>query len=184
MEKLKVSEFIKLNREDLIGKVICFPTDTVYGIGALYNDQEAISKIYKMKNRPLNKPLANLCSSLKQIKDLGIEIPNNVLDLIHKYWPGALTIIFRSGSEKISFRMPNSQIALQILDKFNILTTTSVNESGEKELNTFEEINSIFGDKIDYYVEGDVKLSTIPSTVIDISDGNIKVLREGGIKIK
>jgi L-threonylcarbamoyladenylate synthase len=183
MEKLKVDEFLKLDKKDLAGKVICFPTDTVYGIGALFNDQIGIKKIYEMKNRPLDKPLANLCSRIDQILDLGIEISSNVRDLIDQYWPGALTIIFGYKNEKISFRMPNCDVALKIIDKFSIMTTTSVNESGQKELNSYEEINEYFKDKIDYFITDEVTLSKVASTVIDVSDGNIKVLRQGTIKI-
>lgn len=179
MEKLKVNEFLKLSKEQLSGKIICFPTDTVYGIGALYNDEEAISKIYIMKNRPLNKPLANLCSSIDQILDLNILIPDNVRDVIDKFWPGALTIIFRDGNNKTSFRMPDSEVALNIIDKFGIMTTTSVNESGEKELNSYEDINDMFSDQIDYFISDEVQLSKVASTVIDVSDGDIKIVRQG-----
>lgn len=181
MEKIKVNDFIKLNKEDLKGKVICFPTDTVYGIGALFGDDEGIKKIYKMKNRPLDKPLANLCSSIEQILDLGIELPSIARELIDKYWPGALTIIFRYKTSKISFRMPNSEIALKLLDRFSVMATTSVNESGDKELNSFEEINSQFADQIDYYITDSVELSKIASTVVDVSDNDIKVIRMGSI---
>lgn len=183
MEKIKLSDFLLLNKEDLVGKVICFPTDTVYGIGTLYNDKLGISKIYKMKNRPLDRPLANLCSSLDQILDLEIEITSNVRDIIDKYWPGALTIIFKDKDKKTSFRMPDSKIALELIDKFGVLTTTSVNESGEKELNSFIEINEVFGKKIDYFISDDAKLSKVASTVIDVSSNEIKVLREGLIKL-
>lgn len=183
MEKIKVEDFIKLNKEELLGKVICFPTDTVYGVGALFGDDVAISKIYKMKNRPFNKPLANLCSSVEQILDLGIEIPVKARDLIDKFWPGALTIIFKHGQTKISFRMPNSEISLKLLDKFSIMTTTSVNESGEKELNSYEEINNQFGNEIDYYISDTVELSKIASTVVDVSDNELKVIRMGSITL-
>lgn len=183
MEKIKVDDFVRLNKEDLLGKVICFPTDTVYGIGALFGDDVAIAKIYKMKNRPLHKPLANLCSSVEQILDLGIEIPAKARELIDKFWPGALTIIFKHGASKISFRMPNSEIALKLLDKFSIMTTTSVNESGEKELNSYEEINSQFENDIDYYITDTVELSKIASTVVDVSENDIKVIRMGSIMI-
>lgn len=183
MEKIKVDEFIKLDKEDLVGKVICFPTDTVYGIGALFNDEQAIEKIYKMKNRPLNKPLANLCSSVDQIIDLGIDIPIEVRNLINKFWPGALTIIFKDKDKKISFRMPNSDVALKIISRFSIMTTTSVNESGEKELNSFDEINDQFGNDIDYYISDEVELSKIASTVIDVSEDDIKIVRQGSVKL-
>lgn len=183
MERIKLVDFLKIPKEKLTSKVICFPTDTVYGVGALFNDKVAIDKIYEMKNRSRTKPLANLCSGVNQITELGILIPEKARELIRKYWPGALTIIFKHGEEKISFRMPDSDVALQILDKFGIMTTTSVNESGEKELNNYDQINAKFGNYIDYFIAEEVELSKVPSTVIDVSENEINVLREGAIKL-
>lgn len=183
MERIKLVDFLKLSKEHLNHKIICFPTDTVYGVGAMFSDKIAIDKIYQMKNRSYSKPLANLCASISQIEDLGIIIPTDALKLMKKYWPGALTIIIKHQDQKISFRMPNSNIALQILSKFGVFATTSVNESGEKELNSFEEINEKFGNFIDYFIDEKATLSKVPSTVVDVSDGSIKVLREGLVKV-
>jgi len=182
MEKLTLNDFLKLDKKDLQNKIICFPTDTVYGVGALFNDKVAIRKIYEMKKRDFSKPLANLCAGLYQIQELGITVPEFAKELMEKYWPGPLTIIIKHNEEKISFRMPNSEIALKILEKFGPMATTSVNESGEKELNSFAEINEQFGAYIDYFILDQAQLSKIPSTVIDVSEGRIKVLREGAIK--
>lgn len=183
MEKLTVDELIRLKKEDLKGKVICFPTDTVYGIGTLFEDAVGIEKIYKMKNRSKDKPLANLCSSISQITDLGINIPEIGKTLMDKYWPGALTIILSDKDRGISFRMPDSIIALKILNRFSVMPTTSVNESGEPELNSFSEINALFGNDIDYFVTDQAKFSKVPSTVVDISTGKLIVLRQGSIQI-
>lgn len=183
MERIKLVDFLKLPKEHLKHKIICFPTDTVYGVGAMFSDTYAIDKIYQMKNRSYSKPLANLCASISQIEELGISIPIDAYNLMGKYWPGALTIIIKHQDQKISFRMPNSDIALQILSKFGIFATTSVNESGEKELNSFDEINEKFGEYIDYFIADEAPLSKVPSTVVDVSDGSVKVLREGAIKI-
>lgn len=183
MEKITADEFIKLTKTDLKGKIFCFPTDTVYGVGALYDDKTAIAKIYRMKKRSLEKPLANLCSNINQIIKQGIYISLEVQKIIDKYWPGALTIIFPKQDKKLAFRMPNSSVALKIIDRFSILAVTSVNESGEKELNSYEEINDAFGNIIDYYICDEVSLSKIASTVIDVSANEIKVLRKGSIII-
>lgn len=112
MEKLSLSEFLKLDKQDLKGKIFCFPTDTVYGLAALYEDKEAIKRIYDLKKRSYDKPLANLCSDMKQITALGVEITGLAEELMTKYWPGPLTLILRGPKGKISFRMPESIIAL------------------------------------------------------------------------
>jgi len=184
VEKIKLANFLKYSKDDLRGKVVCFPTDTVYGLGAMYGDHSAIQKIYKIKNRPADKPLANLCSHIDQILNLGIEIPESAQELMKKYWPGALTIILKAREEKISFRMPNCDIALKLIDHFSLMATTSVNESGEKELNTMEDIEAAFGSLIDYFITDEAIFSKIPSTVIDMSEGKIIVLRRGAINLE
>lgn len=182
MEKISLAKFLQLKKEDLATKVICFPTDTVYGIGALYDDVIAIEKIYKLKNRSKSKPLVNLCSNVSQIEDLGFKLNHFALDIMNKYWPGALTIIIQNKEVKESFRMPDSKVALALINRFFILKTTSVNESGEKELNSYELIYEKFGKEIDYFITDLEVFSNLPSTVIDISSGEIVVLREGSIK--
>ncbi len=143
MNKLK--EILELNKEDLINKEIIFPTDTVYGLGTLWDDQIGIEKIYSIKKRDGRKPLAVLVASFEQIKDY-IEINNpNTLELVNKYWPGAVTFIFKKKRDfnypldTIAFRIPNSKIALEILKKFGPLATTSVNLSGEEPINDSDE---------------------------------------------
>lgn len=184
MEKIKLDDFLQKDIKEIYGKVICFPTDTVYGVGAIYNDQAAIDKIYQIKNRSKDKPLVNLCSRVSQITDLGITIKPEVQSLIEQYWPGALTIIFQDGNKTTSFRMPDSPIALSIIEKFTMMATTSVNESGEPELNNYEEIAVKFADEIDYFISDTAVFSKVPSTVIDVSKNQFHVLRLGNIKIK
>ena len=67
MEELSLKEFLNLGKKDLKGKVIVFPTDTIYGIGALIDDYDGIKKIFDLKQRPYNQPLANLCFSIEQV---------------------------------------------------------------------------------------------------------------------
>lgn len=184
MERVSLASFLKKEKEELKGKVFCFPTDTVYGLAALYGDEDGIGKIYKIKNRDPNKPLANLCSNLNQILALGIEISDEAQEMMEKYWPGPLTIILQKENEKISFRMPDSEIALKILDRFSLLTTTSVNESGEKELNDLDAIEEKFASTIDYLITDQAQLSKIPSTVVELDNGSIKIIRKGTINLE
>lgn len=184
MEKMTLSEFLKLEKKDLQGKVFCFPTDTVYGLAALYGDKEGINKIYRLKHRSFDKPLANLCSDSNQIRELGIEIPDIARELMEKHWPGPLTLILKGLEGKISFRMPASEIALKIIDRFSLLPTTSVNESGEPELNSLEEIEAVFGWGIDYFITDPAVFSGLPSTVADVSEGRIRILRQGAIYLE
>ena len=191
MERVTLNKLLQLKKEDLKGKLICFPTDTVYGVGAIATDVEACKKIYQMKQRSDKKPLPLLCSDIEQIKEYVEEIDEAVESLMRKYWPGALTIIFKKkenvgkhlSEDTIAFRMPNSRIALSIINKFSPLATTSVNMSGEAEINNIDEIEEKFSDWIDYIVTDEAYLSNIPSTVMDATGIFPVILREGKIKV-
>ena len=192
MEKITVQQLIQKNKIDLLGKIVCFPTDTVYGVGAMIDDKEGIDKIFRMKGRDQDKPLANLCANVEQIQPFIEEIQPFARELMNRYWPGALTLIFktqegiqiRNTKETIGFRMPNSEIALSILRRFSIMATTSVNMSGNKELNTLEEIEEMFGNQLDYLVIDQVELSKISSTVVDVRGEKSLVLRQGDIVLE
>jgi L-threonylcarbamoyladenylate synthase len=191
MEKVTLKELLCLEKEDLKGKIICFPTDTVYGVAAIASDKEAVEKIYKMKNRSERKPLAILCSNIKQIEEYVEVIDEAVKFLMKKYWPGALTIIFKKrpgkgdylSKDTIAFRMPNSKLALAIIDHFSLMATTSVNLSGEIEMNNIDEIVEKFANWIDYIVTDEAYLSNVPSTVLDATGDSLNIVREGNIKV-
>lgn len=185
MIKITVDELIKLTKEEIKGKVIVFPTDTVYGIGACINDLEGVNKIYNLKHRDKTKPLANLAYSVDQIKEF-VDIKNNKTIELMSYWPGALTLIFNkkhisSQNElpTIAFRIPNSMVALTILKHFGVMSVTSMNLSGSEPLNNIDEIIENFGEDIDYLVTNEEKHSNISSTIIDVTTEDIKVLRKG-----
>lgn len=186
-----INEISNINKKTLQGKIIAFPTDTVYGVGALIDDDEAINKIYELKNRDLNKPLAILASSIDDILPY-IKKPNNeIISIMKKYWPGALTIIFEKthlvgdnitkGLNTVAFRIPNSNLVLEILKKTGPLATTSVNISGNTPINNYEEIMKSFGEKIDYIIGKDEVSSNISSTIIDVTSNKVKIIRQGQI---
>ena len=184
MEKIKIKDLNSISKEQLKGKIIVFPTDTVYGVGALYNDVEGIEKIYEMKKRDYGKLLPVLCSSIDQIKE--IAETNELFEKYSKLWPGALTMILNKKDQTgtIALRIPNSHVALNVLDHFGPMNVTSVNYSGEKELNNTDEIERKFSEHIDYLVMDTNELCAIPSTIIDCTGKTVKVLRQGIINIK
>ena len=183
MEKISVFDLEKISKTDLKGKVICFHTDTVYGIGALLGDEEGIEKIYRIKNRDEKKILPVLCGNLEQVNS--IALMNEKALEISKYWPGALTMILKMKEcdDTVAVRIPNSNIAISVLNHFGPLRTTSVNYSGEKELNSVEKIVNVFGKEIDYIVTEEDDLSKIPSTIVDLTKEELKIIRNGSIKL-
>ena len=168
--------------------VIIFPTDTVYGIGTKIFDIDGINKIYEIKKRPKDKPLACLCANLEQIKDIAYITPA-AEKLINKFLPGALTLILKSkpdvyekiGYKTIGVRIPNSKIALDILKENGPMLTTSVNESGFKPINEYDLIVKEYETKVDKIYKSNELSSNISSTVILIDNSDIKILREGQI---
>ena len=189
MIKIRVDELIKLPVSDIIGKVIVFPTDTVYGIGALCNDLEGIKKIYDLKHRDKSKPLACLASSIEDVLSV-VNINNTRTSEFMEHWPGALTLIFEKKDKKlideslstIAFRIPNSNVALKVLKHFGIMAVTSMNISGSLPLNDLKSIEENFGEEIDYLVIDEENLSTVSSTILDVSTSIVKVLRKCAVK--
>ncbi len=173
-----------------MSKVIIFPTDTVYGIGTPIFDIEGIKRIYKIKNRPLDKPLACLCSDLDQIKSI-CKVNDKAIKLINKFLPGALTLILEANKEvyekigykTIGVRIPNYDKALNILKENGPMLTTSVNESGNVPLNEYDDIYKNYNNLVDYIYDSDRESSNHPSTVLSLIDG-VKILREGDISLK
>ncbi len=184
MEKITLSNLLKLNKSDLVNKTIIFPTDTVYGVACLLDDKVGIEKIYNMKKRDHGKPIAVLVSSVNEVENIGI-INDNIRSL-YKYWPGALTIIVnrKNSNNTIALRIPNSSISLDILSYFGPMHTTSVNYSGEKEINDINEIYDKFHKYCDYLVIDKQEFSSIPSTIVDCTNDEYKVIRQGSIVIK
>lgn len=170
--------------------VIIFPTDTVYGIGTKIFDIDGINKIYDIKKRPKDKPLACLCSSLEQIKSIAV-VTKKAEALINKFLPGALTLILESkeevynkiGYKTIGVRIPNCKLALDILNENGPMLTTSVNESGFKPINEYELIVKEYENVVDKIYESNEKSSNLSSTVALLTNDDIKILRDGEITL-
>ena len=170
-----------------MGRVIIFPTDTVYGIGTSIYDADGINRIYEIKKRPLDKKLACLCADFNQIESIAV-VNESAKKLINKFLPGALTVILKTkedikekiGYDTIGVRIPNHQIALDILNENGPMLTTSVNESGNVPLNEYDEIVKEYNDLVDKIYSTNTESSNISSTVVLAIDA-IKILRLGEI---
>lgn len=172
---------------------VAFPTDTVYGIGAIPSSKKAVSKLYKIKGRSDKKPIALLISSKNQIKRFAKSIPVKAERLMKKYWPGPLTLIFRkktsvpdfltSGLPTIGIRMPKNRTALSLIKAAGgALAVTSANRAGKKPAATAKEIKGLKG--IDLVIDGGKCRIGIPSSVIAASGGKLEVLRKcPGLKL-
>ncbi|MCI6151863.1 L-threonylcarbamoyladenylate synthase [Fusobacterium perfoetens] len=176
------------------GNIIIYPTDTVYGVGGII-EEETLIKIYKAKSRSFSSPLIALVNSLEKVKEIAfIENKNQekMEKLIKAFWPGGLTIILKkkevvpsimvSNGETVGVRMPNHKKALEIIESAGgILATTSANISGENTPSSFEELSEEFKKRVDIIVNGGKCPIGTASTIIDMSSENVKILREGSI---
>lgn len=174
------------------GKIVVYPTDTVYGIGCdPYNDS-AVDRIFKIKGRTEGKPLPILCSSVKHASRIA-RLNEHAMKLAVQFWPGTLTLVaelidhkisekIMAGTNTIGVRVPNHQYALQLIDKCGgILVGTSANKSGYNSAKSAEEVlKTLQG--FDILLDGGSTPVGIESTVIDVSSANIAFIREGSIR--
>lgn len=173
--------------------LIIFPTDTVYGIACNSFSDKAIKKLFIAKNRSFDKPIGVLTDSISKINLIVKEINSTEKELINKYFPGNLTIVFdknesisdllTSGKTTIGVRIPDNDVALSILRSYPYpLATTSVNLAGKKEGTKVDDFLLEFADKVDIIIDGGVT-NEIPSTIVRVDGKNINVLRQGILEI-
>ena len=172
------------------GGVIIFPTDTVYGIGCNPYDANAVKKIYEIKSREKIKSLPVLASSIQIVKQISI-IDEFTEKIIKKYWPGPLTLILKlkdknlkkslNLEDKIAVRIPNSECTLKLLNKCNLLVGTSANVSGDSSFTDPQECMKNVKN-YDVFVDGGTITSKGESTIIEIENEKIRIIREGALK--
>jgi len=166
------------------GDVIGFPTETVFGIGAVLDEPQAIKQINKIKKRPKNKPLQVLVATLAQAKRLG-KFSEKAQEFAKKNWPGPFTLVIyktrkvpnlvTGGSPKVGIRMPDHKTTLQLIEKCGPIVATSANRSGEKPALTAKEVKAQLPE-VDYVIPGRVRTGK-PSKVVDMTKG-FKILRK------
>lgn len=173
-------------------KVIAMRTDTVYGLICNANDKKAIERIYTIKKREIAKPIGIFIKDLNELDKYVEGITEEIQNIAKKYWPGALTIIFKKkkgvydyltcGKDTIGIRVPYDKEIQDILKSVDFpLAQTSCNISGEMPYNSADVIREKFGNDIDLIVDGGEVKEGTSSTVIDVTDGSIKILRLGEI---
>lgn len=198
---ISVFVIIRSMRSDLVnasrilkrGGIVAFPTDTVYGIGAIPFNEKAVGKLYRIKKRDKGKPIALLVSSRNAARRFAASISVKAGKLMKKHWPGALTLIFRkrrsvpdyltSGLATIGIRMPQNAIALELIRKAGgALAVTSANISGKKAAVSARHIMKLKG--IDMIIDGGRCKIGVPSSVVAITGNKLQILRKGpGLKL-
>lgn len=175
------------------GKLVVFPTDTVYGIGTNAYDKDACKKIYEVKGRPKYKPLSILISDISMLKEMVDYISPVEQKLINTFWPGPLTIKFHkkdgvlpdvvsAGDQYLRARLINKSLVHKIIQISGVpIVAPSANLSGSPTGTKIENIVNELGDKVDYILDcGDIEDDTV-STIVQVEDEKVIIIREGKI---
>ncbi|MBU1888116.1 MAG: threonylcarbamoyl-AMP synthase [Candidatus Omnitrophica bacterium] len=165
------------------GGLVAFPTETVYGIGANLLDKRAIDRLYEIKKRPKDKPFTVHISEFETLKKLKIRLSEKAERIVHKFWPGPLTIVaFNDKKEKIGLRMPRNKIALELIDKSSVpVAAPSANLSGRKPPVSADEVISGMSGVLDVIIDGGSSEVGTESTVLDVTKDPFRILRQGAI---
>ena len=189
MEKLFNKALEALNNH----QVIAFPTETVFGLGVFYDDEKAYNLLNQVKNRREDKPYTMMLSGVNEISNYAF-IKDKYLPIINKYMPGSLTILVNAKScvpayvthntGVIGIRIPSNKEALDLL-KFvkKPLLVPSANKADQKPALSADEVKAIFNDEIAVIISGEIS-SGEPSTIIDITGDEIKLIRKGPIPLE
>jgi L-threonylcarbamoyladenylate synthase len=172
-------------------KAAIFPTDTVYGIGALIGKQVTVDLIFELKKRPREVPLAVLAANPEQLKPLVKKWDGFMDKVADKFWPGALTIVVEKNpdfhidlggdNQTIGIRVPDCTFTLKLLENTGPLATSSANIHTDPICEDLMQIKQSFSDK-DILVIYDGELKNIASTVADLRN-EVLILREGTVSL-
>ncbi|MFH1830582.1 MAG: L-threonylcarbamoyladenylate synthase [Pseudomonadota bacterium] len=174
------------------GEVVAYPTETIYGLGADVQQRKAVKRIYDLKARDYGLPISILVTDLKMLRDVVSDVPERALPLMRKFWPGALTILFPATSiipkglvtntGKVGVRISSHPIAAALVERFGMpITTTSANLSGFPPSLSVKHVQKYFGKKVPCIIDGGECEPTRGSTVVDIGEDTMRIIRDGAI---
>ena len=172
------------------GGAVVLPTETVYGLFAQALNEEAVERVYELKQRPRDKALNLNVASLEEIYAFSKNQPSYLEQLYQAFLPGPLTIILQaddqvpawinSGMETVGFRIPNHPVTLDLIRKYGPLIGPSANLSGKASGTSFQQIMMDFQEEVSG-VEDDAALTGQDSTILDLSGEKALILRQGAI---
>jgi L-threonylcarbamoyladenylate synthase len=172
------------------GGLIAFPTDTVYGVGALAFDGAAVESIYTAKDRPVEKAIPVLIGDPDDLAKVSLDVPEIALKLAARFWPGPLTLVVPkhpdlpeavSAAPTVGVRVPDHPVARALLRAAGPMAVTSANLSGQPSPSTAQEVFAQLGGRIALILDGGKTPGGLPSTVVDCAGAEPQILREGPI---
>ena len=189
------------------GGVVAFPTDTVYGVGALPTEESAIDRIYTMKGRPRTRALIIHVHDRGALEAIADSVPEYARQLAEAFWPGALTLVLPRGKAvppfvtgerpTVGLRMPNHPVAMRLLQALNQSSNTAVgiaapgaNRFGDEPAATAQEVVARLGapgsgeSSPDMILDGGACPGKVPSTILDCTGEWPRVLRRGATSVQ
>jgi L-threonylcarbamoyladenylate synthase len=174
------------------GLITAYPTETFYGLGVDVTNDQAIKHLFDLKRRDYGNPIAIIVADRAMLESVVTHVPSQAEALIENYWPGPLTILFSANdciarglmtnTGKIGIRISSNPVATALSKALGRpLTTTSANLAGYPPSFDVSHIKKYFRDKIDLILDGGELLPSRGSTVVDVSEEKMVIIREGDI---
>jgi L-threonylcarbamoyladenylate synthase len=195
MQAIVGSDLAKAGELIRQGRLVAFPTETVYGLGANALDPTAVACIFEAKARPHFDPLIVHVASVEDIKPLVAEFPATAEQLAARFWPGPLTLVLRktsrvpdlvtSGLPTVAVRVPKHPIAQKLLETAGVpIAAPSANRFGRLSPTRAEHVAEQLGERIDYILDGGPCEVGVESTVLDLTTSPPRLLRPGGVALE
>jgi L-threonylcarbamoyladenylate synthase len=175
------------------GGIIAYPTETFYGLGTRIDREDSLQKLYEIKQRPRDKAMPLIIGNKGQLSSIAADINSSAKTLMERFWPGPLTMLFpakkhlseliTAGTDKVAVRIPGESFALHLAQSARFpFTATSANPSGMPPAQDAETVIRYFGDKIELIIDCGPAPGGLPSTIVDVTTEDTKILREGAVK--
>ncbi len=174
------------------GKVLAYPTETFYGLGVDFSNERAIKRLFDLKRRDPSLPISLLVADMPMLETCVASIPAPARNLIKTFWPGALTICFPASTNvsrslttntgKIGIRISSHPVATALVRHFGRpITTTSANLAGYPPSLDVKHVRKYFQERLAGIIDSGECLGPRGSTVVDISEETMAVIRDGAI---
>lgn len=174
------------------GGVGILPTDTLYGLVGVAENPQAVEKIYQIKGRSPEKPLIILISSINDLEKFNITLDSPTKKFLENIWPNKVSVILpcdkvkfeylHRGTKTLAFRLPNYPELIEIIKQTGPLVAPTVNPERLPPAETIEDAKKYFDGTVAFYLDKG-KLSSEPSTIIEIKNNQVKILRAGAFNI-
>ncbi|MDH7571219.1 MAG: L-threonylcarbamoyladenylate synthase [Armatimonadota bacterium] len=176
------------------GGLVAFPTETVYGLGALAWDAVAVRRIFAAKGRPEGKPLIVHLSRAEQAVEVARHIPHAASLLMERFFPGPLTLVLprqprlpeavTAGGDTVAVRLPDHAVARALIEAVGPIAAPSANRSGERSAISAEDVLNDLAGRIEMVLDAGPSPLQRPSTVVDLTTDPPRVVREGAVPVQ